>query len=92
MTKLTKAQLDGLSYMSRVAVRGPAPGWNASVEIEGVCDGEDLVVLFREKLITSEPAAPPHQEYFHEDAGSITCDHLYRLTPSGLAALQEQTK
>lgn len=87
MTKLTKAQLAGLKHIADCGVLGPAPGWNALVWIEGVCEGDDLAALFNAGLIVAEPAPPPHYEDEDDEAGSITCDHDYRLTPAGRAAL-----
>ena len=85
--RLAKAQIAGLAYIALNGARGPAPGWNALVWIEGVCEGEDLAALFAGGLITAEPADPPHFEESDEDSGSITCDHFYRVTDAGRALL-----
>ncbi len=85
--KLSKAQLAGLKHIAEGGMMGPAPGWNALVWIENVCEGDDLSALVAAGLIVAEPVPPPHYEDFNEESGSITCDHNYRLTPAGRAAL-----
>ncbi len=94
MGELTKAQHDGLVFIAESfsGVVGPAPGWNADVLLESggreICDGSDLKWLFDQGLISASPAPPPHNEQFNEESGSITCDHLYKPTAAGLAALE----
>ena len=89
MGTLTKAQRAGLEYISGGAVCGPGPGWNASIWIADVCDGDDLAVLFGLGLVTAAPKPPPHFEDFDEDAGSIKCDHFWSVTDAGREALLE---
>lgn len=92
MGKLTKAQISGLRHIAASTVHGPAPGWNASVWIEGVCDGEDLDALFSLGLISASKAAPPYYEDLDEEAGSITCDHLYSVTEKGRKAMERENE
>lgn len=89
--KLTEAQINALAQIEKTTVLGPAPGWNADIEIstpEGPVCGSELKPLFEMGLLSAQPASPPHVEDFNEDSGSITLDSTWIITPAGRAALE----
>jgi hypothetical protein len=72
---------------------GPAPGWNADLEIplQGgvILNGDEAADLFARGLLSASPIPPPHEEETNEHSGSITLDHVWHATPAGLTALAE---
>lgn len=93
-SKLTQAQTAAMRYIDSYAVSGPMPGWNASIHLveggEEICDGPEIQALFDQGYVIAVPGEPPFSEEFDEDAGSITHDHVWRITDAGRLALKEQ--
>lgn len=89
--KLTSEQVKGLEFFKKSNANGPAPGWNADVELEiapgKFIDGADLHELFKIGAIVANPVPPPHTEDFDEDSGSIVRDHEWSITPLGLSLI-----
>jgi len=83
---LTPGQLQLLA----TEVVGPAPGWNAKIEIPvggGIfVGGEEASDLFARALLQATPLPPPHEQEFDEDAGSLVLDHLWTATSAGRQA------
>lgn len=83
---LTAGQLQILA----TDVIGPAPGWNAKIEIpvgDGIfVDGEEASDLFARALLQATPLPPPYEQEFDEDAGSLVLDHLWTATSAGRQA------
>lgn len=80
-------QVRALKHIDAGPVLGPAPGWNARIWLENVCDGPELAELFHKGLIEARPIPPPHEEAHDPEAGSMTYDHVYALTDAGRAIL-----
>jgi hypothetical protein len=83
---LTPGQLQLLA----TEVVGPAPGWNAKIEIPvdgGIfVGGEEASDLFARALLQATPLPSPHEQEFDEDAGSLVLDHLWTATSAGRQA------
>lgn len=86
MAELTEGQL----ALLRIEVIGPAPGWNADLEVRlysMVVTGAEAADLLLCGLLEAIPIPPPHDEDFDPNSGSIILDHIWRPTAAGRSAL-----
>jgi hypothetical protein len=86
MAELTQGQL----ALLRIEVIGPAPGWNADLEVRlysMIVTGAEAADLLMRGLLEAIPLPPPHDEEFDPSSGSIILDHIWRPTEAGRSAL-----
>ncbi len=70
-------------------VIGPAPGWNADLEVRlhgTIVTGAEAADLFSRGLMQALPIPPPYEEEFDPTSGSILLDHAWTPTEPGRAA------
>ncbi|WP_441279230.1 hypothetical protein AB7783_26505 [Tardiphaga sp. 172_B4_N1_3] len=86
MAELTPGQI----VLLHTEVIGPAPGWNADLEVRlhsAIVTGAEAADLLLRGLMEAVPIHPPYEEEFDENAGSIVLDHIWKPTEAGRAAL-----
>jgi len=86
MEKLTQGQL----ALLHIEVLGPAPGWNADLEIRlhsAIVTGAEAADLLLRGFLRAIPIPPPYEEEFDPASGSIVLDHVWIPTEAGRAAL-----